>query len=239
MFAATTPKNTPIDYRASTSANPNPVISPTFIEANYKALESLLRDRRRQMRNNDLRTELEYFIKDYDEKREMEPRPEPTRAATLPLRIASPSIRRRVERTMSRGESRVERNTEGGRPSEEAPKGNGGQSVNLPPLLAAHLGRGENGQLMRYFAFGRHLEELHVTWAHLEKKRTRLRTYTNITQDNVLSSWRRRHQYNVTPSQQRPRRRHWISRRPDGNLRELSGEEAWEARENFAQGQKE
>nr|GEX60559.1 hypothetical protein [Tanacetum cinerariifolium] len=26
----------------------------------------------------------------------------------------------------------------------------------------------------------RHLEELHVTWAHLEKKRTRLRAYTNI-----------------------------------------------------------
>ncbi|GJX79591.1 hypothetical protein Tco_0327740 [Tanacetum coccineum] len=35
-----------------------------------------------------------------------------------------------------------------------------------------------------YFAFGRHWEELHVTWAHLEKKQTRLRTYTNITQDN-------------------------------------------------------
>ncbi|GJU88609.1 hypothetical protein Tco_1301032 [Tanacetum coccineum] len=64
-----------------------------------------------------------------------------------------------------------------------------------------------------YFAFGRHLEELHVTWAHLEKKRTRLWTYTNITQDNVLSSWRRRHHYNVTSSQQRPRRHHWISRR--------------------------
>ncbi|GKF06995.1 hypothetical protein Tco_0041219, partial [Tanacetum coccineum] len=31
-----------------------------------------------------------------------------------------------------------------------------------------------------YFSFGRHLEELHVTWAHLEKKRIRLRTYTNI-----------------------------------------------------------
>ncbi|GJU27973.1 hypothetical protein Tco_1166594 [Tanacetum coccineum] len=59
----------------------------------------------------------------------------------------------------------------------------------------------------------RHLEELHVTWAHLEKKQTRLRTYTNITQDNVLSSWRRYHQYNVTPSQQRPRRPHSISRR--------------------------
>ncbi|GJU46861.1 hypothetical protein Tco_1204127 [Tanacetum coccineum] len=59
-----------------------------------------------------------------------------------------------------------------------------------------------------YFAFGRHLEELHVTWAHLEKKRTRLRTYTNISQDYVLSSWRRRHSFYVTPSQCIPRRRH-------------------------------
>ncbi|GKE52241.1 hypothetical protein Tco_1487397 [Tanacetum coccineum] len=85
MFAATTPENTPMAYRASTSANPNPVISPAFIKANYEALESLLRDRRRQMRNDDLRTELEYFSEDYDEEREMEPRPEPTRAATPPL----------------------------------------------------------------------------------------------------------------------------------------------------------
>ncbi|GJW62402.1 hypothetical protein Tco_0111737 [Tanacetum coccineum] len=51
-----------------------------------------------------------------------------------------------------------------------------------------------------YLAFGRHLEELHVTWAHLEKKRTRLRTYTNISQDYVLSSWRRRHSFYVTSS---------------------------------------
>ncbi|GKC33032.1 hypothetical protein Tco_1040326, partial [Tanacetum coccineum] len=152
MFAATTPENTPMAYRASTLANPNPLISPAFVEANYEALESLLRDRHRQMHNNDLRTELEYFSKDYNEEREMEPRPEPTRAATPPLRVASPRIRRQGERTVgfkrdqSRGESRVERNTEGGRPSAEAPRGNGGQSVNLPPLLAAHLGRGENGQ---------------------------------------------------------------------------------------------
>ncbi|GJX67017.1 hypothetical protein Tco_0302744 [Tanacetum coccineum] len=107
-------------YRASTSANPNPVISPTFIKANYEALESLLRDRHR--------------------------------AATLPLRIASPWIHKQGERTVgfegaqSRRESRVERNTEGGRLSEEAIRGNGGQSVNLPPLLAAYLGRDENGQ---------------------------------------------------------------------------------------------
>ncbi|GJU78376.1 reverse transcriptase domain-containing protein [Tanacetum coccineum] len=31
--------------------------------------------------------------------------------------------------------------------------------------------------------FGRHLEEIHVTWAHLEKKRTRLRTNTKTLED--------------------------------------------------------
>ncbi|GJX23156.1 hypothetical protein Tco_0227601 [Tanacetum coccineum] len=34
-----------------------------------------------------------------------------------------------------------------------------------------------------YFSFGRHLDELHVTWAHLEKKRTRLRTNTKTLKD--------------------------------------------------------
>ncbi|GJY42745.1 putative reverse transcriptase domain-containing protein [Tanacetum coccineum] len=34
-------------------------------------------------------------------------------------------------------------------------------------------GDGSNrGKVMRYFAFRRHLEEIHVIWAHLEKKRT-------------------------------------------------------------------
>ncbi|GJU69637.1 protein kinase-like domain, concanavalin A-like lectin/glucanase domain protein [Tanacetum coccineum] len=37
--------------------------------------------------------------------------------------------------------------------------------------------------LIRYFSFGRHLEDLHVTWAHLEKKRTRLRTNTKTLED--------------------------------------------------------
>ncbi|GJZ72702.1 reverse transcriptase domain-containing protein [Tanacetum coccineum] len=152
MFVATTPENMPLAYHASTSTNPNLVISPAFVEANYETLESLLRDRRRQMRNNDLRTELEYFSEDYDEEREMEPRPKPARAVTPPLRAASPRVRRRRERvvgfeeTQNRGESRVERNSEGGRPSEEASRGNGSQNVNLPPLLAAHIGRSENGQ---------------------------------------------------------------------------------------------
>ncbi|GKC39272.1 hypothetical protein Tco_1051656 [Tanacetum coccineum] len=36
VFSATSPKNTPFEYRASTSANPNPMISPAFMEANYE-----------------------------------------------------------------------------------------------------------------------------------------------------------------------------------------------------------
>ncbi|GJV56501.1 hypothetical protein Tco_0386364 [Tanacetum coccineum] len=131
MLVATTPENTPMAYRASTSANPN------------------------LMRNNDLRTKLEYFSEDYDQEREMEPRPKPTRAATPLLQVASPRICRRGERTVgfkgaqSKGESRVDRNTKEGRPSEEAPRGNRSQSMSLPPLLAAHLGRGEKGQPLK------------------------------------------------------------------------------------------
>ncbi|GJW80335.1 retrovirus-related pol polyprotein from transposon TNT 1-94 [Tanacetum coccineum] len=37
-----------------------------------------------------------------------------------------------------------------------------------------------------YLAFGRHLEEIHVTWAHLEKKQTRLGTKTK-TLENLCS----------------------------------------------------
>ncbi|GJR18723.1 hypothetical protein Tco_0967250 [Tanacetum coccineum] len=39
-----------------------------------------------------------------------------------------------------------------------------------------------------YFSFGRHLEDLHVTWAHLEKKRTRLQTNTKTLEDLCLQS---------------------------------------------------
>ncbi|GJX44948.1 hypothetical protein Tco_0261624 [Tanacetum coccineum] len=60
---------------------------------------------------------------------------------------------------------------------------------------------------MRFIALGWHLEDLHVTWAHLEKKQTRLRTYTkslgalfiqsvetasHTTRDDVLTIRRRR-----------------------------------------------
>nr|GEZ36909.1 hypothetical protein [Tanacetum cinerariifolium] len=50
------------------------------------------------------------------------------------------------EETQNRGESSVERNNECGRPLKEAPRGNESQNVNLPLLLAAHIGRSENGQ---------------------------------------------------------------------------------------------
>ncbi|GKD82428.1 hypothetical protein Tco_1349267, partial [Tanacetum coccineum] len=39
-------------------------------------------------------------------------------------------------------------------------------------------------------AFGKLLEEIHVTWAHLEKKRTRLQLYTKVDKENAHSGWR-------------------------------------------------
>nr|GFD46666.1 hypothetical protein [Tanacetum cinerariifolium] len=48
------------------------VISPTFMEANYEVLESFLRDLKIQVRDEDLRTKLDYYSEEYDEEREME-----------------------------------------------------------------------------------------------------------------------------------------------------------------------
>ncbi|GKD28886.1 hypothetical protein Tco_1239664 [Tanacetum coccineum] len=111
----------PLAYRASTLANPDPMISPAFIEANYEVLKSLLWEHRRRMRNEDLRTELEYFSEEFDEERVMEPRPESARETTPVLRKESPrAFKRSVEDNMH-------------------------QEVNLPPLLASHLRRNDNG----------------------------------------------------------------------------------------------
>ncbi|GJU44950.1 reverse transcriptase domain-containing protein [Tanacetum coccineum] len=124
MFAATTPENTLFAYHASTLTNPNPTISPAFVEANYEILESLLKERRRQICNEDLRTKLGYFNEDYDEEREMEPRPEPSREATPTLRLRSLVVRRQRERVVgfedapNREGNRRGRNVEGIRPSE-------------------------------------------------------------------------------------------------------------------------
>ncbi|GKB78386.1 hypothetical protein Tco_0945281 [Tanacetum coccineum] len=76
------------------------MISPAFVEANYKVLESLLRERRRQRRDEDLHTELEYFSEEYDEKREMEPRPTRVQEATPIPQAASSRVRRQKERVV-------------------------------------------------------------------------------------------------------------------------------------------
>ncbi|GJV22634.1 hypothetical protein Tco_1375329 [Tanacetum coccineum] len=123
MFAATTPGNTPFAYRASTLTDPTPMISPTF-----------------------------YFSEDYDEEREMEPRPEQTREVTPPLRTRSPRVSIQHERVVgfeevpNREGSRTVRNIEGNRPSDAGAEENGRREMNLPSLLAAHLGRNKNGQ---------------------------------------------------------------------------------------------
>nr|GEV96468.1 RNA-directed DNA polymerase, eukaryota [Tanacetum cinerariifolium] len=41
----------------------------------------------------------------------------------------------------------------------------------------------EKGHMIRFLALGWHLEEIHVTWAYLEKKQKRLRTCTKIHQE--------------------------------------------------------
>ncbi|GKD71861.1 hypothetical protein Tco_1325951, partial [Tanacetum coccineum] len=35
---------------------------------------------------------------------------------------------------------------------------------------------------------GWHLEEIHVTWAHLRKKRTRLQLYTKVEEENGIQT---------------------------------------------------
>ncbi|GJZ64322.1 hypothetical protein Tco_0620743 [Tanacetum coccineum] len=155
VFAATTPGNTPFAYRASTSTDPAPMISLAFVESNYEILESLLRDKRRQIRNEDLRTELEYFSEDYYKELEMEPRPERSRKVTPSLRMRSPRVCRQRERVVRFEEapnmerSRIRRNIEGNGPSKAKQEENESREMNLPPLLAVHLGRNEDGQPLR------------------------------------------------------------------------------------------
>ncbi|GKC93172.1 hypothetical protein Tco_1158614, partial [Tanacetum coccineum] len=42
--------------------------------------------------------------------------------------------------------------------------------------------------VLRFLALGWHLEEIHVAGAHLEKKRTRLRTYTKSLEESCSQS---------------------------------------------------
>nr|GEX35487.1 hypothetical protein [Tanacetum cinerariifolium]GEX35488.1 hypothetical protein [Tanacetum cinerariifolium] len=138
VFVVTTPRNMPFAYRVFTSTDPTPMISLAFVEANYEILESLLRDRRRQIRNEDFQIELEYFSEDYDEEHEMEPRSERTRKVTPLLHTRSPRVRRQRKRVVgfkkapNKEESRTGRNTKGNRPSKAGAKENRRREMNSP-----------------------------------------------------------------------------------------------------------
>ncbi|GKB15544.1 reverse transcriptase domain-containing protein [Tanacetum coccineum] len=121
-FTARTPENAPLTNRASTLNNLDPMISPAFVEANYEVLESLLKEHIRQMHNEDLHTKLEYFSEEHKE------------------RVVE------FEDAPNKEGSRVERNDEGGRPLGQRVEDNRPQGMNLPLLLAGHLGRSENVQ---------------------------------------------------------------------------------------------
>ncbi|GKE19178.1 hypothetical protein Tco_1426755, partial [Tanacetum coccineum] len=90
---------------------------------------------------------------DYDEEREIELRPEPNREATSTLRSRSSMVLRerervvRFEETSNMERSRRGRNAKGVRPTEIEAKN---RRVNLPLLLAAHLGRNESCQPLRF-----------------------------------------------------------------------------------------
>ncbi|GKC56220.1 hypothetical protein Tco_1083818, partial [Tanacetum coccineum] len=111
-----------------------------------------------------------------------------------------------------------------------------------------------------YFAFGRHLDELNVTWAHLEKKQMRLQTNTKTLEDLCSQSLERASQaihdaalenqllsaslliclgkrdcVERIPSGALPRYTQIdIDHAAGGNLRVLSVEEAWETIEDYA-----
>ncbi|GJT39932.1 hypothetical protein Tco_0939797 [Tanacetum coccineum] len=99
----------------------------TSIERQHKArcpATPSLRDHRRQVRNEDLHTELDYYSEEYDEEREMEPRPVRVREATLFLQTGCLRVRRHKGRVvefkeaLNKSRSRAERQFNGRRTSE-------------------------------------------------------------------------------------------------------------------------
>ncbi|GJW87426.1 hypothetical protein Tco_0162766 [Tanacetum coccineum] len=126
-------ENTPLANRTSTSAIPDPVISPSSVEANYEVLESF-------------RIELYYHNEVYDEEREreMEPRLVRVRETTPVLRTGSPHaqrIRGRViefEDALNKDWSQVKRVSNGRRPLERRAE-KGGMLVSPTVSLRATL----------------------------------------------------------------------------------------------------
>nr|GEU98190.1 reverse transcriptase domain-containing protein [Tanacetum cinerariifolium] len=116
-----------------------------FRESNYEIIESLLRDRQRKIRNEDLRTELEYFNEDYDEEHEMEPRPEQTREG-----------------------SKTRSNTEGNRPSKAEAEENERREMNLPYFKGSQKLRAASSYVGKQ-AITRHVQEEAYTRNNISK----------------------------------------------------------------------
>ncbi|GKA29936.1 hypothetical protein Tco_0716181 [Tanacetum coccineum] len=102
-------------------------------------------------------------------------------------------------------------------------------------------------------ALGWLLEEIHVTWAHLEKKRTRIQLYTKSHEDNAYSGWRRpnnwlkrlpalqndilmfeQHQVQIFYDHVNPATRRTIDQSASGKLRDKNAEESWALLEKLA-----
>ncbi|GKA59370.1 reverse transcriptase domain-containing protein [Tanacetum coccineum] len=133
MFTTRSLHETPFANRPSTFDILNYVISPAFVEANYKALESLLRDQRRQVRNEEFCLELEYSSEKYDE--------EIVRKNIVNGLNTASGKGGRIRKCSKQGWELVERESEGRRPLKCRVEGGGSHKVNLPHLLIAHLGR--------------------------------------------------------------------------------------------------
>ncbi|GJZ31977.1 MAK10-like protein [Tanacetum coccineum] len=142
------------------------MVDEAFVMANYSLLEPLVRRQMNELWLRGVVTPLKYSIKDIDEEIQMEG-PHGIEWSSNPyLSRESPVLQVIVTETLSHWSWMV---VECWKTTWD----------DLPVVL---LDGRKNG-----CSFG-HLEELHVTWAHLEKKRTRLRTYANISQDNVLAA---------------------------------------------------
>nr|GEW87975.1 hypothetical protein [Tanacetum cinerariifolium] len=72
------------------------------------------------------------------------------------------------------------------------PKDSGSFRMKVVEPLTIHTPPSPHMAYLHRNAHGWHLEEIDMTWAHLEKKRTKLRTYTNYREENPNSDWRRR-----------------------------------------------
>ncbi|GJS92252.1 hypothetical protein Tco_0774888 [Tanacetum coccineum] len=53
----------------------------------------------------------------------------------------------------------------------------------------------EDKKIPSVWVFDEHLEEIHMTWVHFGKKRTRLQLYTKVDEEIAHGLWRRRQKY--------------------------------------------